>query len=274
MDMRDILLFMIISFVLLSSCSFLGPNKDNNVPDWYPSRLEVSENNLAEFNSIATDFSETFEVDKNNFIVDSLTACIYRIYSLNIPICTFSDSVDDFKEFNHKVTDFLQAWYRIFCLEWFEVDTMHYTGIEGGHHGADIFIQSNYSIPIYDGSRSLGSIAVWMDGTGKITKLGSSLLPQLRIPSENIISLEEAKAKLNGYKYSVYSWTGESERVFSISQIEETALEIYIDRNYSDRGITESIDYRLVWRITTFDGDFFVDSQTREIVGFIQGWIS
>ncbi|HCL00064.1 MAG TPA: hypothetical protein DHW42_08185 [Candidatus Marinimicrobia bacterium] len=270
------ILFSLQIIILLTfiSCELFDINESPEIPDWYPSQLVLSENRLAEFDTIATDFAEMFELDKNDFVIDTLTSHIYRIYVLNIPVCTFTDSTDDFIEFNQKVTQFLQTWYRLFSIEYFEIDTMHYTGIEEGHHGAEIYIKSDYSIQMYDGSRSLGFIAVWMDGSGIITQLRSTLLPQLRVPIENIITLNEAKEILDGYKYSVYSWTGESEREFTVTGMEETAHEVYIDKNYGNDGNLTSVDYRLVWRITIFDGDFFVDSQTGEIIGFIQGWRS
>lgn len=256
------------------SCELFDINENLEVPDWYPSQFVFSENRFSEYYTVAADFSEIYEIDENDFVIDSFTTHIYRIYSLDVPVCTFTDSTDDFIEFKQKVTEFLQTWYRLFSIEYFEVDTMRYMDKDGGYHGATIYIRSNYSIPIYDGSRSLGEIGVWMWGSGNIFQLSSTLLPQLSVPKENIITLKEAKEILDGYKYSVYSWGGESEREFSVTGIEETALEVYIDKNYDNENNLISVDYRLVWRVTVFDGDFFVDSQTGEIVGFIQGWRS
>ena len=267
-------LFQIILITMFFSCELFEINENLEVPDWYPSQYVSSENSLSEYYSVAADFSELYEIDENDFVIDSFTTHIYRIYNLDVHVCTFTDSIDDFIEFNQKVTEFLQTWYRLFSIEYFEVDTMHYMEKDGGYHGASIYIKSNYSIPIYDGSRSLGLIGVMMWGTGNIFQLESTLLPQLRIPKESIITLKEAKEILDGYEYSVYSWSGESERIFSVTGIEESALEVYIDKNCDDYGKIISVDYRLVWRITVFDGDFFVDSQTGEIVGFIQGWRS
>jgi len=266
--------FQIIIITTFFSCELFEINENLEVPDWYPSQLVLSGNHWAEYDTIATDFAKMFDIDKNDFVIDSLTSHIYRIYSLNIPVCTFTDSTDDFIEFKQKVTQFIQTWYRLFSIEYFEIDTMLYMDKDSGYHGATIYIQSNYSMPIYDGARSLGLIGVMMWGTGNIFQLESTLLPKLRVPKESIITLKEAKEILDGYKYSVYSWSGKSEREFSVTGIEEAALEVYIDKNCDDYGKIISVDYRLVWRITVFDGDFFVDSQTGEIVGFIQGWVS
>ncbi|MBL7177692.1 MAG: hypothetical protein ISS66_17865 [Desulfobacteraceae bacterium] len=270
----EIITILIICLIIFNSCELFDTDENLEIPDWYPSQLVVSENRFLEYDTIATYFADTFDLNKNNFVIDSLTAHVYKIYSPNIKICTFSDSTDHFFEFKQEVTHFFDTWYRMVSMEYFEIDTMDYTESDNGYHGADIYIKSNYILPLYDGARLLGSIGVWMNGSGIITKIRSTLLPQLRIPEENIITLKEAKNILEGYKYSVYSWSGKSEREFSITGIESTGLEVYIYKNYENNGSVSSINYRLVWRITSFDGDFFVDSQTGEIVGFIQGWRS
>jgi hypothetical protein len=192
----------------------------------------------------------------------------------DIKICTFSDSTDDYPIFIAAVDSFLNEWYRLFSVESFEIDTFEYSENDNGNHGAGIYINNSYQYPLYKSKRALGQMGIRLNGSGEMSYLGSTLIPQLPVPGDIIISLAEAKNNLNGYQYTVYSWSGAEERIFSLGSIEETALEVFINLETDVYGKMIDAAYYLAWRITSFDGDFFVDSQTGEVIKFIQGWIS
>ncbi|MFQ6609042.1 MAG: hypothetical protein ACE5EE_11005, partial [Fidelibacterota bacterium] len=229
-----------------------------------------------EYNSVATLFSNKFNIDSEYLAVDSSYGHINRLYPpSDIQICTFSDSTDDYLIFIAAVDSFLNDWYRLFSTEPFEIDTFEYTEDDHGHHGADIFIKNSYQYPLYSSKLALGSMGIRVNGSGEITYLRSTLIPQLPIPDDIIISLDKAKDILDGYQYTVYGWGGSAEeRIFSLESIEETALEVFIDLEVDVYGIMIDAAYHLAWRVTSFDGDFLVDSQTGDVIKFIQGWIS
>ncbi len=265
-----------VSFsILFLSCN-IGSNDDelNEVPDWYPSHFTLQLFQFQEYDSVANLFSNQFNLDLEYLSIDSSYGHIYKLYSPDIKICTFSDSTDDYPIFIAAVDSFLNEWYRMFSIEPFEIDTYEYSETDNGYHGAGIYIKYSYQYPLYRSKRALGQIGIRLNIFGEIIYLRSTLIPELPVPDNIIISLAEAKNNLNGYQYTVYSWSGAEERIFLLDSIEETALEVFINRKTDAQGIIIDAVYYLAWRITSFDGDFFVDSQTGEVIGFIQGWIS
>lgn len=265
-----------VSFLILFLSCNISNNDDelNEVPDWYPSHLVLQPYQFQEYDSVANLFSNQFNLDLEYLSIDSSYGHIYKLYPPSeINICTFSDSTDDYSIFIETVDSFLNKWYRLLSIEPFEIDTFEYTENDNGNHRAGIYIKNSYQYPLYKSKRALGQMGIRLNGSGELTFLGSTLIPQLPVPGNIIISLAEAKNNLNGYQYTVYSWSGAEERIFSLDSIEETALEVFINRKTDAQGIIDAV-YYLAWRITSFDGDFFVDSQTGEVIRFIQGWIS
>lgn len=270
---KIILLFALI--VLINSCEKTANRVEiRRVPDWYSMYLVPDEARLAEFDSVWVIFTVENGLNVDHIEVDSLLGHLYKLYdySKQFQLCVFDNSVDSLVVFKESTIEFLDEWYRLVSIEPIFISSIDY-GEFNGFFGAEVYSESFYSYPIYGGNRALGSVGIRVNSLGNMNYLRSTLLPQLRVPEKAIITKNEAKSNLNGYSYTVFSWSGSEDRVLSINDIEKSALEVYL-RRIAENGKVLRLEYHLAWRFTTFDGDFLVDSQTGEIIGFHQGWVS
>lgn len=274
--MKSIIVIVLLVFgVLINSCDkVINGIEIHEVPDWYPMYLVADEDLLTGFDSVWTIFMEENEIDPYKIEVDSVLGHLSRFidYGKQFQLCVFDDTVDSLVVFNESIVEFLNIWYRLVSIEPIHISSMDYDEFNG-FFGAEVYSESFYSYPLYGGIKSLGSVGIRINSMGRMNYLRSTLIPQLQIPEEAIITKNQAKSNLSGYNYTIYSWGGFEDRILSINDIEESALEVYI-RRIAENGNVIRLDYHLVWRFTAFDGDFFVDSQTSEVVDFIQGWVS
>lgn len=267
------IILLLILLVLINSCDkVINGVKINNVPDWYPMHLVTDEFRLTKFDSAWTVFIEENKLDVDIVKVDSLVGHLYKLndYGNQFQLCVFDDFVDKLAVFKKSAVNFCNEWHRLVSIEPIQISSMDCDEFNG-FYGAEIYIKSFYLHPLYNGNIALGSVGIRVNGLGKMNYLRSTLIPQLRVPEVISITKSEAKFNLSGYHYIVYSHAGAGDRVLSTKDIDESTLEVYIHK-ITENGNVIRYDYHLSWRFTTFDGDFFVDSQTGEVIDFIQGW--
>lgn len=269
--LRYLSIFLFVIFgALCFSCGLLSPDFDSaNVSEWYPMQLVVDETRIEEFNSEWSRFCSEYGISSENVAIDSLRGHLRKYFSFDIPFQQPNESIEKFTE---SVADFLTKWYRLVSVEPFIISGID-SKIWNGFYTASIHQRSTYKHPVYKKSRTLGVVGMMVDGPGRLFRWTSDLVPQLPVPDEPLISKYEALNALHGQHYTVESMGGSQERIVLINHITESALEVYIHRIYGKADVTR-LDYHLVWRFTTFDGDFFIDSQTGDFINFIQSWRS
>lgn len=187
-------------------------------------------------------------------------------------ICSFDESADSLEVLKEAIALFLSKWYSLVSLEPVQISSINY-GKNKWSFGAEVYSKSFYSHLLYRWDKSPGSFDILISNSGKVIFMRSTFIPQLSVPEDPIISEKEAKYKISGYKYTVFHWGGFEERVLSIKDIKKSALEVFI-HSVAENIKVIRLGYHLAWRFNTFDGDFFVDSQTGEVIDFIQGWVS
>lgn len=282
MNHKALNLFVVLLGLLVNSCDLIfDAFSTPEVPDWYPMDLVKDDARMASFDSVWTTFLEENELDLQpllgSFWVDSVLSRLDFLIDHNkqYQFCAFSGSRDSQKVFNESIARFIDKWYRLVSIEPIHIGQIENRDRSRYHLEGYVYPESYYSYPVYRTSRSsgLGSVRILVDLKGRMIVMQSSLIPQLQVPEETVISKNEAKSKLSGYNYAVVGMGGSVNRVFSTKDIEESALEVYVHRIYENRKPVR-LEYYLTWRFRTFDGDFFVDSQTGEIINFFQGWVS
>lgn len=230
--------------------------------------MENKNNDISDYDSVATDFASQFTVYDYSLKVDSSLGHVCRADFPGIKLCSFDISYD-FPVFSNAVDSFLFEWSRLVSLEPFVIRDWNYTRFHNGDHHSEIYIEEFYNYPLYNQDYALGHISVRVNNQGELYFLRSTLLPQLPVPEETNLTLEEVLIIINGYKYTIHTHTEQFVRYFDTADISQSAIEVYVLDKYDEIKQDIVYSYHLVWRISNDDGDFMIDSQTGDILRFI-----
>ncbi len=258
-----------VLFLFLISCDLFDP-EGNNVPEWYPSTWTYSESEMSEFSSRYSVFVNSYNVSDARIDIDTLGAHLFDFFYRNVTqLCTFNTGVEQELEFDTELKSFFNQWWRIFSAEQFEIDSSHISiSSRNGDVSGRFYPKNNYNYPLNDPLWDLGQLRAKVDSNGYLFDLWSTLIPQLPIPDEPIIDINEAKYIIDGYTFTLNAWPQIIEHTLSLDDIESSEMVVYIENNSQNR--FGYIKYRLVWRFRVQDGYICVDAITGENLEFHQ----
>jgi hypothetical protein len=281
---RQLAVILITLILVLTSCDLFDPEAndpedeaivrhitiDNDgIPDWYPSTLVFSPERIAEYDSTMGAFRDTFNFTREDMhSYDRNDICAHIGNSQFYPKIKIAESFDSLNyenDFIDIVKDFTKEWWRIISAEPFEI--VDYD-IKQWMNFGDFDIKSYYEYPLYKYA-ALGMFRVYLDTSGSVRELYSSLAPQLNIPKNPMYDADSARAKAIGFEWHYHGFSGERvDCVVDSSDIGSASLKVYIDRK-SDEYV-----YRLIWCISTngLPIDIIYDAMTGEFIRYIQNF--
>lgn len=270
-------IIIILVFLVIFSCDLFDPENNeppvnmsfdnDSIPDWYPSKLIYSHDRGVEFNALIDTFKASYGIASiTGLTFNPLLSNIEQLHSCPIHLCDFSGSEDTLETYRNTVSEFASDWWRLLCLEEFEIDSLR-ASLDYGR----FYPKSHYETPVYHQISYLGYVNFHINTDGKMDYLSSSLIPQLPVPRNPLVDIDSAIIILEDYTFTINRWPNVVEYSLDANDTTSTQLEVYIPRTYdNDSQENTEVTYRLVWRISIFDGDLFVDAITGEILGFIQ----
>lgn len=264
MKKRILVLFAI---VIIISCNLFGLNI-NKVPKWYPSTRTFSNWEMTNYKSKFNRFINTYHLSDIKVGVDSVSAHMkYIQIDDNFLFCDFTNTTDSIKEFRSKILDFYHDWWRLFSNKRFVIDSSRISINDGGSVGGTFYIKNPYNPSLNILKRELGYLRASVDKNGRLFYLRSSLVPQLRIPDNPLISESEAFNIIEGYEFTINVPIHFYNKTVTLTHenLSGPELSIYVQRTTHDN--VKCLKYKLVWRFKCREALVYVDAMTGEIIG-------